>query len=98
MVAGSFVGPEFLHGCYPANAFVFALHNTYFAVRNRYSKGLEMTTLSKPSRFARVASAFAMFGAAVDVARAVESHRMPSARALKTLGIDENEFRQINVR
>lgn len=56
-----------------------------------------MTKLSKSRGFARLASAFAVFGAAVDVARAVEGHRMPSSGALKTLGINENDFRETHI-
>lgn len=56
-----------------------------------------MTELSKSRGFARLASAFAVFGAAVDVARAVEGHRMPSSGALKTLGINENDFRKTHI-
>jgi hypothetical protein len=80
------------------DAFVLAGHNTHIAVHERPSKGLEMTKLSKMPRFARLASVFSVFGAAVDVARAVEGHRMPSAAALKALGIDENHFRKIHAR
>ena len=57
-----------------------------------------MTKLLRNPAFARVTSVFTVFGAAVDVARAVESHRMPPAGALKTLGIDENDFRKVHVR
>ena len=53
-----------------------------------------MTKLSKTSRFAGLASVFTVFGAALDVARAIEGHRMPPAAALRTLGIDENKFRK----
>lgn len=56
-----------------------------------------MTKVSKTSRFAGLTSVFSVFGAAVDVARAVEAHRMPPAGALKTLGIDENDFRKTHL-
>jgi len=79
------------------NAFVFASHNTYFALHETHGKGLEMTKLFKNPKFARLASAFTVFGAALDVARAIEGHRMPPAGALKTLGINEKDFRKSHV-
>lgn len=57
-----------------------------------------MTKVSKPSGLTRLASAFAMFEAAVDVARAVDARRMPSRGALKALGINEDDFRKIHAR
>ena len=57
-----------------------------------------MTKLLKRARLSRVGSALNAFGAAVNVARAVEMREMPSAGALATLGIDEESFRQINLR
>lgn len=57
-----------------------------------------MTKLSKTSRFAGLTSVFTTIGAAMDVARAVETHTMPSRGALKTLGIDETDFRNMHVR
>ena len=56
-----------------------------------------MTKLSTTPRFARLTSVFSVFGAAVDVARAIEGHRMPPAGALKTLGINEAEFRKTHI-
>jgi len=56
-----------------------------------------MTKLFKNPKFARLASAFTVFGAALDVARAIEGHRMPPAGALKTLGINEKDFRKSHV-
>jgi hypothetical protein len=40
---------------------------------------------------------FTVFGAAVDVARAIDAHKMPPVGALKALGIDENDFRKSHV-
>jgi hypothetical protein len=40
---------------------------------------------------------FASFGAAIDVATALEARRQPSAKALRTLGIDEKAFRQVHL-
>ena len=57
-----------------------------------------MTKLFKHSRLSGLASVFTTIGAAMDVARAVETHTMPPRGALKTLGIDENEFRRTHVR
>lgn len=54
-----------------------------------------MTKLSNNTRFSQIASAFASFGAAFDLARAVENRTMPSRRSLKTLGIEEATFRRI---
>ena len=54
-----------------------------------------MTKLLKKARLSRVGSALDTFGAAVNVARAVENREMPAASALATLGIDEKSFRQI---
>jgi hypothetical protein len=51
-----------------------------------------MTTLG------RLGSVFATFGAVIDVARAVEARRMPDARDLKTLGIEQSSFQRINFR
>lgn len=51
-----------------------------------------MSKVSK--RFSGLVSAFAMFEAAVDVARAIDARRMPSSGALKTLGINEDDFRK----
>jgi len=56
-----------------------------------------MTKLSTNPGFARLTSMFTVFGAAVDVARAIEAHRMPSAGALKALGINEAEFRKTHI-
>jgi len=56
-----------------------------------------MTTLSKGSRLGRISSMFSTFGAAIEVARAIEAHRMPVGSSLKMLGIDEKHFRQVNL-
>lgn len=53
-----------------------------------------MTKFFRGAR-SRWGSALSTFGAAVHVARAVESGHKPSARALKTLGIDEAAFHLI---
>lgn len=56
-----------------------------------------MTTLSNGSRLGRISSMFTTFGAAIDVARAIEARRMPVGGSLKLLGIDEKAFRQVNL-
>jgi hypothetical protein len=56
-----------------------------------------MTKLLRNPKFARLTSVFTVFGAAVDVARAIDAHRMPPAGALKTLGINEKDFRKSHV-
>ena len=56
-----------------------------------------MTKVSEKSRLSGLTSVFTMFGAAIDVARAIDAHKMPSPRALKTLGIDENDFRKTHI-
>ena len=48
-------------------------------------------------RLSGLTSMFTVFGAAVDVARAIDAHKMPSRAALKTLGIDENDFRKTHI-
>jgi len=55
-----------------------------------------MTKLTNSAGFGRIASAFASFGAAIDLARAVETRTMPSRTSLKRLGIEESTFRRIN--
>ena len=45
-----------------------------------------------------VGSFLSTMGAAINVARSVESGRMPEGRVLKTLGIDEKTFREIHLR
>jgi len=57
-----------------------------------------MPKVLKKARLGGLASAFAMFEAAVDVARAIDAHRMPSSGALKTLGINEDDFRKSHAR
>jgi hypothetical protein len=57
-----------------------------------------MTRVLKKARLGGLASAFAVFEAAVDVARAIDAHRMPSTGALKTLGINEDDFRKSHAR
>ena len=57
-----------------------------------------MTKLFKKARFSGVGSALATFGAAVDVARAVERHEMPAAGALARLGIDAEAFSKVHLR
>lgn len=56
-----------------------------------------MTTFSNASRLGRISSMLSTFGAAIEVARAVEARRMPVGVSLKTLGIDEKTFRQVNL-
>ena len=56
-----------------------------------------MSTTAKTT-LGRLTSIISTFGAALDVAVAVNAHRLPSPRALKRLGIDEAEFRRINYR
>jgi hypothetical protein len=48
-------------------------------------------------RLGRLGRVFATVGAVIDVATAVEARRQPSANALRTLGIDEKAFRQVNL-
>lgn len=50
-----------------------------------------MSTRTK-SRFAFVGHAFAILGAASAAAAAVEGHRRPTDRHLRTLGIDPANF------
>lgn len=57
-----------------------------------------MTKFLKKARLSTVGSALNTFGAAVNVARAVENHEMPSAGALVALGIDQDAFRKIHFR
>ena len=57
-----------------------------------------MTKLFKKVRFSRVGSALSTFGAAVDVARAVEQRELPAPGALAALGIDEATFRKVHLR
>jgi hypothetical protein len=45
----------------------------------------------------RIGKVFATFGAVIDVATAIEARRQPSVKALRTLGIDEKAFRQVNL-
>ena len=47
--------------------------------------------------FARVESFFEVLGAAREAATAVEQHRAPSARALRTLGIDAAAFKSMHL-
>lgn len=49
----------------------------------------------KASLLSRVGSLFDILGAARDAAAAVEAHRAPNTRALKTLGIDPEAFKAI---
>lgn len=49
------------------------------------------------SRIARNFShMFSAFNAAIELAAAVENHRAPSSRALRVLGIPEQQFRAVN--
>lgn len=48
-------------------------------------------------RLSGLTSMFTVFGAAVDVARAIDAHKMPSPGSLKTLGIDEKDFRKTHI-
>ncbi|MCM2471907.1 hypothetical protein HGO38_00230 [Rhizobium sp. CG5] len=50
-----------------------------------------MSTRTK-SRFAFVGQAFAILGAASAAASAIEGHRRPTDRSLRTLGIDPANF------
>ena len=54
-----------------------------------------MRTLRNTKLFARLGSAFDVFGSAVAAASAVEGGREPQARHLRTLGIDPEAFRSI---
>ena len=45
----------------------------------------------------RLGKVFATVGAVIDVATAVEARRQPSVQSLRTLGIDEKAFRQVNL-
>ena len=49
------------------------------------------------NKFGRLGKVFATVGAVIDVATAVEARRQPSVQALRTLGIDEKAFRQVNL-
>jgi hypothetical protein len=49
------------------------------------------------NRLGRLGRVFATVGAVIDVATAVEARRQPSSNALRTLGIDEKAFRQVNL-
>ena len=52
-----------------------------------------MTT--RPNRFTRF---LGTIGAAVDVAADLKARRVPRKDALRTLGIDENAFRDVQLR
>jgi hypothetical protein len=45
----------------------------------------------------RIGKVFATVGAVIDVATAIEARRQPSVQSLRTLGIDEKAFRQVNL-
>jgi hypothetical protein len=49
------------------------------------------------NKFGRLGQVFATVGAVIDVATAVEARRQPSVQSLRTLGIDEKAFRQVNL-
>ena len=49
------------------------------------------------NRFGRIGKVFATVGAVIDVATAIEARRQPSVQSLRTLGIDEKAFRQVNL-
>lgn len=53
--------------------------------------------IRKTSFLARVGSLFAILGAAGASAAAVEAHRTPKARDLKTLGISQAAFKYIDL-
>lgn len=44
-----------------------------------------------------ISETIAVFGAAVSAAAAVEARRMPSAPALRRLGISETSFRKVHL-
>lgn len=54
-----------------------------------------MSALSKSIRNGFLGRAFAVVGAASAASAAVELHRRPSARDLKTLGIDPADFNRL---
>jgi len=54
-----------------------------------------MTTHRKTNVFSRVGDFFEIFGSAAAAASAVENGRRPTARHLKRLGIDADQFRSI---
>jgi hypothetical protein len=49
------------------------------------------------NRFGRIGKVFATVGAVIDVATSIEARRQPSVQSLRTLGIDEKAFRQVNL-
>ena len=50
------------------------------------------------SKLGPIGKVFATFGAVIDVANALEARRQPSVQSLRTLGMDEKAFRQVNLR
>jgi hypothetical protein len=53
--------------------------------------------MTKTQTFGPLGKVFATVGAVIDVATAVEARRQPSVQSLRTLGIDEKAFRQVNL-
>jgi hypothetical protein len=64
----------------------------FVAVHNREFVRTEMTPRNA---LTALGDLFDIFGSAIAASRAIEANRQPSARHLRTLGIDPKAFREI---
>jgi hypothetical protein len=77
--------------CQPDPAFTI-----YVAAHNRYALNrLSGKKMKSRSALAAIGGFLEVFGSAVAVSRAVDANRQPSARHLRTLGIDPKAFGEI---
>jgi hypothetical protein len=84
-----------LHGRVAAKALLRGGTQAYLCCSAAFRLRGQESTMNTRKSFARIGEFFEIFGSAVAVSRAVEGNRQPSARDLRTLGIDPAAFGKI---